>query len=450
MTNQLRAVAPRRRHARALAPRAQRALERRPPRHPRRSPLLGDQRHQPHAHRRRGRRRAHRRRHLLAAPQGLPRGPHPLPPRRAGAGVRRRWARGDVARGGRGLGAHRGRLPREELRRREVALARAQRELRRRPADLRRHRGDEGGPEGRGPGAHLARRRRPAGARRDDLRGPRTRLAGQGAGAAGRHALGAGAEPRPSRRGTSLAARRALLSAIDRDALAKLFEPEPVQVASGWRARLQCPVAAALHPEAEAALAALGLAGAHLTLHTGSLAVKDGAVGEGGREADGGLRARRPRGGGGGARRSSTRSCRRAGSRGWCSRAATPPIRRASSTCPSPAVTSTSSTSTARTFDEAMKSAYERFASSLYDERRAALEQGLQALWAERLPMLPLVLTSRLSAVRADLGRAEVGPLRFALLERRRLALRDRCTSPLSPCAPSAGFRQVTTRQVTT
>jgi ABC-type oligopeptide transport system substrate-binding subunit len=55
-------------------------------------------------------------------------------------------------------------------------------------------------------------------------------------------------------------------------------------------------------------------------------------------------------------------------------------------------------------FDEPMKAAYERYASSLYDERRAALEQGLETLWVERLPMLPLLLTSRLAAVRADLA----------------------------------------------
>jgi hypothetical protein len=63
-------------------------------------------------------------------------------------------------------------------------------------------------------------------------------------------------------------------------------------------------------------------------------------------------------------------------------------------------------------YDAAMVEAYERRASSLYDERRAVLEERLQALWLERLPVLPLVLTARLAAVRADLegpdwGRAD-------------------------------------------
>ncbi len=57
-------------------------------------------------------------------------------------------------------------------------------------------------------------------------------------------------------------------------------------------------------------------------------------------------------------------------------------------------------------YDAAMVDAYDRFMGTLYDERRAQLEAQLQALWFERLPMLPLVLTSRLAAVRADL----VGP----------------------------------------
>lgn len=54
-------------------------------------------------------------------------------------------------------------------------------------------------------------------------------------------------------------------------------------------------------------------------------------------------------------------------------------------------------------FDAAMVAAYELRAESLYEERRLELEETLQALWLERLPMVPLVLTSRLAAVRADL-----------------------------------------------
>ncbi len=54
-------------------------------------------------------------------------------------------------------------------------------------------------------------------------------------------------------------------------------------------------------------------------------------------------------------------------------------------------------------FDGPMLEAWERRQASLYDERRAGLDARLQALWLERLPVLPLVLTSRLAAVRADL-----------------------------------------------
>jgi ABC-type oligopeptide transport system substrate-binding subunit len=57
-------------------------------------------------------------------------------------------------------------------------------------------------------------------------------------------------------------------------------------------------------------------------------------------------------------------------------------------------------------FDAPMVEAWDRYVTSLYDERRGHLEDLLQRLWLERLPMLPLVLTSRLAAIRSDL----VGP----------------------------------------
>lgn len=57
-------------------------------------------------------------------------------------------------------------------------------------------------------------------------------------------------------------------------------------------------------------------------------------------------------------------------------------------------------------FDAEMVERYDRFDTSLYAERRGALEGALQRAWFERLPMVPLVLTSRLAAVRAGL----VGP----------------------------------------
>ena len=57
-------------------------------------------------------------------------------------------------------------------------------------------------------------------------------------------------------------------------------------------------------------------------------------------------------------------------------------------------------------FDAEMVEKWDRFDTSLYAERRGALESALERAWFARLPMLPLVLTSRLAAVRAEL----VGP----------------------------------------
>lgn len=54
-------------------------------------------------------------------------------------------------------------------------------------------------------------------------------------------------------------------------------------------------------------------------------------------------------------------------------------------------------------YDEEMVERVEATVGSLYAERRRALEVELQEAWFKRLPMLPLVLTSRLAAVRADL-----------------------------------------------
>ncbi len=57
-------------------------------------------------------------------------------------------------------------------------------------------------------------------------------------------------------------------------------------------------------------------------------------------------------------------------------------------------------------YDDEMVERVEAIQGSLYVERRQALEFELQEAWFKRLPMLPLVLTSRLAAVRKDL----VGP----------------------------------------
>jgi ABC-type oligopeptide transport system substrate-binding subunit len=60
-------------------------------------------------------------------------------------------------------------------------------------------------------------------------------------------------------------------------------------------------------------------------------------------------------------------------------------------------------------YDEAMVEAYERYSASLYEERRMILDSQLQRLWLERLPLIPLLHTSRMSAVRAELVGPELG-----------------------------------------
>jgi ABC-type transport system substrate-binding protein len=57
-------------------------------------------------------------------------------------------------------------------------------------------------------------------------------------------------------------------------------------------------------------------------------------------------------------------------------------------------------------FDDEMVERYDAWVSSLYSERKLFLEAAMQEAWFKRLPMIPLVLTSRLAAVRADL----IGP----------------------------------------
>ncbi len=60
-------------------------------------------------------------------------------------------------------------------------------------------------------------------------------------------------------------------------------------------------------------------------------------------------------------------------------------------------------------YDDEMAERWEAFDASLYTERRSSLEEHMQRAWFTRLPMVPLVLTSRLAAVRADLEGPEWG-----------------------------------------
>lgn len=60
-------------------------------------------------------------------------------------------------------------------------------------------------------------------------------------------------------------------------------------------------------------------------------------------------------------------------------------------------------------FDDEMVERYAAFSSSLYAERKDFLSFAMQEAWFQRLPMIPLVLTSRLAAVRAGLTGPEWG-----------------------------------------
>jgi len=52
---------------------------------------------------------------------------------------------------------------------------------------------------------------------------------------------------------------------------------------------------------------------------------------------------------------------------------------------------------------------YAAFSGSLYAERKDFLSFAMQEAWFQRLPMIPLVLTSRLAAVRTGLEGPEWG-----------------------------------------
>lgn len=191
----------------------------------------------------------------------------------------------------------------------------------------------------------------------------------------------------------SLEARQALLAALDRRAMVEAFAPAPARVASGWRAKPE------LEPAAAPSLAALGLTGQTVTVHVAKIHSGDEAHA---------LLARRL-----------TEDLAKAGV--TVKLVETPElmqvVRRGEfeglalvgrdTAEPSRFMNVKSDGVRPRVhkpagahFDEEMVRRYERYASSLYAERRAVLEESLQRAWFERLPMLPLVLTSRLAAVR--------------------------------------------------
>jgi ABC-type transport system substrate-binding protein len=201
---------------------------------------------------------------------------------------------------------------------------------------------------------------------------------------------------------TSLEARQALLSALDRRAMVDALAPAPARVASGWRAKPE------LEPAAGPTLASRGLTGQVVTLHVAKIRSGDEAHA---------LLAKRV-----------VEDLAKAGL--TVTLVETPELFRVvrrgdfeglallgrDTAEPARFMNVKSEGGRERVdkpagphFDEEMVRRYERYASSLYAERRGALEESLQRAWFERLPMIPLVLTSRLAAVRAELDGPDWG-----------------------------------------
>lgn len=199
----------------------------------------------------------------------------------------------------------------------------------------------------------------------------------------------------------SLEARRALLAVIDRAGLVEALAPAPTQAASGW---LPEPTRV---PPPGPSLAALGLAGAEVTLNVQTIKSKDAthAVLAERLVADltrAGLVVKV-------VEKSATDL--RLGVTGatadgltLISRDAAEPARFMN--VPGEAGRTGLDRPYGAHFDAVMVEKFARAKGSLYAERRRSLELELQAAWFERLPMVPLVLTSRLAAVREGL----VGP----------------------------------------
>lgn len=196
----------------------------------------------------------------------------------------------------------------------------------------------------------------------------------------------------------SLEARRALLSAIRREGLVSALAPAPAQVASGWLPEPARPIPAA------PSLESLGLSGATVSLWVQTIRSKDAvhavlasALAEDLKRA--GLVVtiveKTP---------VDLRNAINSGAvegLALLSRDAADPARFMN--VPGDAGRAALDRPFGAHFDQAMVEALNRFKGSLYVERRRALNLELQARWFERLPMLPLVLTSRLAAVRIDL-----------------------------------------------
>lgn len=197
---------------------------------------------------------------------------------------------------------------------------------------------------------------------------------------------------------SSLEARRALLSAIRRDELVKALAPAPSQVASGWLEEKPRPIPAA------ASFEAVGLSGATVTLFVQTIRTKDAThavlaqrlvedLTKAGLVVQ--LVEKNP---------TELRQELNAGTLpglALISRDTADPSRFMN--LPGDAGRAAVDRPFGEHFDQAMVDKLARAKSSLYAERQRGLGLDLQAAWFDRLPMLPLVLTSRLAAVREGL-----------------------------------------------
>lgn len=190
---------------------------------------------------------------------------------------------------------------------------------------------------------------------------------------------------------SSLDARRALLAALDRRAMAEALAPAPARMASGWRASATHALPAA------PTLTAAGLAGQTIKLNVATIRAKD--------ETHAVLASRiveELANAGVTVELVERNELRQAVQRGDFEGLAL----LSRDTSDAARFVSVGGRMGGQSGDAELLAMLERLDTSLYDERRDALEASLQRAWLEKLPMLPLVLTSRLAAVRANL----VGP----------------------------------------
>lgn len=200
---------------------------------------------------------------------------------------------------------------------------------------------------------------------------------------------------------SSLDARRALLRALRRDELVKVLAPAPAQVASGWLPEKERPL-----PPGPT-LEALGLTGTSVNLVVQQSKTKDTvqavlATAIASQLSAAGLVVQvveKPA--------AEVRQLVNAGTvdgLALLSRDASDPGRFMN--VPGDSGRTGLDKPVGEHFDATMVDTLNRVKGTLYAERQRPLSLELQAQWFERLPMIPLVLTSRLAAVRAEL----VGP----------------------------------------